>query len=70
MLELKYAVVGEFAQNAVARYATNNIEGWDLRVRKKMSPKWWLGMRYSDTEAIVGSEQQGKRFRIEAKYNF
>lgn len=66
----RYAVVGEFAQNAVARYATNNIEGWDLRVRKKMSPKWWLGMRYSDTEAIVGSEQQGKRFRIEAKYNF
>lgn len=66
----KYAVVGEFAQNAVARYATNNIEGWDLRVRKKMSPKWWLGMRFSDTEAIVDSEQKGRRFRIEAKYNF
>lgn len=66
----RYAVVGEFAQNAVARYATNNIEGWDIRVRKKMSAKWWLGMRYSDTESIVGSEQRGKRFRVEAKYNF
>jgi len=31
----RYGVVGEFAQNAVSRFATNNLKGWDLRIRKK-----------------------------------
>ncbi len=66
----RYSVVTEFAQNAVARYATSNIKGWDLRVRKKLAKNWWLGIRYSDTETLVGNKQEGKRFRIETKYSF
>jgi len=66
----RYAVIGEFAQNAVSRFTTNNMKGWDLRIRRKMNKNWWLGMRYSDTETLIGTFEQGKRFRIETKYSF
>lgn len=66
----RFGVITEFAQNATARFATSNMEGWDIRVRRKMAKNWWLGTRLSDLERITGNLEEGKRFRIEAKYSF
>jgi len=65
----RFAVITEFAQNAVSRFATSDVKGWDFRVRRKMDKQWWLGMRFSDMQNIVADEK-GTRFRIEAKYTF
>lgn len=71
----RFGVIREFAQNAVARYTTGNVKGWDARVRHRVSPNIWIGMRYSDTEALRGDPsrgeiEQGKRFRIETQLSF
>lgn len=66
----RFSVVSEFAQNAVSRFATSNFSGFDLRVRRKMAENWWLGMRLSDTQTLVGKKEKGLRFRIEAKVTF
>lgn len=66
----RFGVITEFAQNATARFATSNMEGWDIRVRRKMAENWWLGTRLSDLQRLKGNLEQGKRFRIEAMYRF
>ncbi|MCY7296625.1 putative porin [Alteromonas sp. a30] len=66
----RFGVIREFAQNAVSRFTTANMEGWDFRLRHKIGAYWWLGMRYSDTETISDEEETGKRLRIETQYTF
>jgi hypothetical protein len=66
----RFAVITEFAQNAVSRFATSNFKGWDLRIRRNMSENWWLGSRLSSTERLIGEAEKGTRFRIETKYRF
>lgn len=66
----RFGVIREFAQNAVARYTTANVKGWDARVRHRISKNIWLGVRYSDTETLKGDAEQGKRFRIETQLSF
>ena len=66
----RFGAIQEFAQNAVSRFATTNFKGFDFRLRKKMGNKWWIGMRFSDTEKLVGNKEEGIRFRIETQYKF
>ncbi|UAA40488.1 putative porin [Paraneptunicella aestuarii] len=66
----RFGVVTEFAQNAVSPFATSNFKGVDLRIRRKMSPEWWLGMRFSDIQRIIEPLEEGYRFRIEGQYKF
>lgn len=66
----RYGVITEFAQNAASRFATSNMQGWEVRWRRQMAPNWWFGMRYMDTKTIVGPEEVGKRLRFEAKFSF
>ena len=66
----RFAVVTEFAQNAVSRFSTSDFRGLDLRIRRKMGGKWWLGTRISDIRRITENRQEGLRFRIETKYQF
>lgn len=65
----RFGVISEFAQNAVARFATSNLRGWDIRVRRKMNDSIWLGSRLSSIEEIIG-EEKGVRLRVEAQYKF
>ncbi|QHJ10875.1 hypothetical protein FX988_01097 [Paraglaciecola mesophila] len=66
----RFGVISEFAQNATARFATANLRGIDLRLRKKMARNWWLGARVSDMQTIKGEQEQGLRFRLEGQYTF
>ncbi len=61
----RYAVITEFAQNAIAGFSTSNIKGFDVRYRYKVMPRVWFGLRYSDIESIRGNDKAGTRFRIE-----
>jgi hypothetical protein len=61
----RYAVITEFAQNAIAGFSTSNIKGYDVRYRYKVMPRAWIGLRYSDIESIRGDDKAGTRFRIE-----
>ena len=64
----RFGVISEFAQNATARFATANMEGLDVRLRRKMGKHWWLGTRFSDMRTLVGPQEEGFRFRVEAQY--
>ena len=66
----RFSVVQEFAQNATSRFATANFKGWDFRLRRKMADDWWLGTRISDIQTLIGKQEEGIRFRIEAQYKF
>ncbi|WP_339766628.1 putative porin [uncultured Paraglaciecola sp.] len=66
----RFGVITEFAQNATARFATSNVQGLDVRLRRKMADTWWLGARVSDMRTIEGPEEQGLRIRIEGQYKF
>ncbi len=66
----RFSVITEFAQNALSRLATNNFKGWDLRVRKRINKKWWVGVRLSEVERIIAPVEEGLRLRVEAKYSF
>lgn len=66
----RFGVISEFAQNATSRAATSNFKAIDLRVRRKMSPNWWLGSRFSITQSLKGQTFKDNRFRIEAQYKF
>lgn len=61
----KYAVITEFAQNAVSRFSTNNHKGWDVRIRHKINRHTWLGLRYADSESLVEPIESGHRLRVE-----
>lgn len=66
----RFSVVTEFAQNASSRFATSNFEGWDLRIRHKLTNKLWVGGRLSQTERLIGTPERSVRFRLETKYTF
>lgn len=66
----RFGVITEFAQNATQRFGTNDIAGWDFRLRRKMDKNWWLGMRFSQMSRLTGKDEQGNRFRIEVQYRF
>lgn len=66
----RFGVITEFAQNATQRFGTNDVKGWDLRLRRKMAYNWWLGTRFSKMERITGNEEEGNRFRVETQYRF
>ena len=66
----RFAVITEFAQNATSPVDTANTQGFDLRLRRKMGKKWWLGTRFSQLQRLVGLQEEGIRFRIEARYDF
>ena len=63
----RFGIQREFAQNGTTRLGTGNYEGLELRYRYMLSDDWWVGARYSNTETLVGPEEQGQRFRIETK---
>lgn len=66
----RFAVITEFAQNATSPVDTSNTQGIDLRLRRKMGKKWWIGTRFSRLQRLVGLQEEGIRFRIEARYDF
>jgi hypothetical protein len=66
----RFAVISEFAQNATSPVDTSNTQGIDLRLRRKMGARWWLGTRFSRLQRLVGLQEEGIRFRIEARYDF
>jgi len=66
----RFGVINEFAQNGTARFATSNLQGFDIRLRRKMNHNWWLGARVSDIRTIKGKDEQGVRVRIEGQYQF
>ena len=65
----RFAVVSEFAQNAVNRFATSNFKGIDLRVRRKVAQNLWAGLRLSRSYQLIGDETS-TRLRFEAKISF
>lgn len=66
----RYGVISEFAQDGTARFATSNLRGWEVRLRRQMTENWWLGVRYTDATTIIGPQEAGKRLRLEAQFRF